>query len=377
MKYIKNLVINIFQIDIITSDIEIEDFTFVGANKFRDDVEEIDKDYLKKLKSKMDIFFKNNPNWKEKYFAVLKDLISVISIRILTDNSFDINKINKFDFKNYIINDPYSSFKALTSNENNKIFKKELEVSISKDGHNSYEYAKVIDERFILGEQKIIEELNDEKVNDYFKNFINDRWPIYEEYLIQNDLDYRLYIYTVKNKFIDQKFEDYFKQGKQYLNKEYLYLYYKNVLNKDEDFFASESYLAFLYLINNFNDDNDLSFFKNKNKKIFDEVIKSAELCYFLVYYFHDEELGKELEPYFYSSPYWCYEYVKYILYYGYENLQGINQEIISSIKVYPELYEKILEISKLRNDSSYSFEDIDNFKPEDFNETTIIKQLD
>ena len=44
MKYIKNLVINIFQIDIITSDIEIEDFTFVGANKFRDDVEEIDKD---------------------------------------------------------------------------------------------------------------------------------------------------------------------------------------------------------------------------------------------------------------------------------------------------------------------------------------------
>lgn len=365
------------QIDFITSDIEIEDFTFIGVHQFSEDPEEIDKNYLKKIKSKMDIFFKNNHNWKEKYFAVLKDLISIISLRVLIDNSFDINKIDKFDFENYIINDPYSCFKVLTSNKNNKNLKKELEKTISTDGYNSYEYAKKINQRFILGEQKIIEELKDEKVNDYFKSFINDRWPIYEKYLIENNLQHKLYIYSLKNNFVDQKFEDFFNEQKEYINKEFLYLYYKNVLNKDEDFFTSEPYLAFLYLINNFNNYDDLSYFKNENKKTFNELIKYPELCYFLVNYSHDVELGKELEPYFYSSPYWCYEYVKYILFYGYENLEGINQNIISSIKTYPKLYNMILEISKLRNDSGYSFDDIDNFKPEDFNEKPIIKQLE
>ena len=111
---------------------------------------------------------------------------------------------------------------------------------------------------------------------------------------------------------------------------------------------------------------------KEKYQKFFPAIMKSPEVCYKTIIHFL--ELQEEFEPYIYVSPYWSYQLAKYLVFNGYETLKNLNPLLVSSIKKNQKLYDKLLEINILRDDSGYSFEYIDKFKPEDFNETEVIR---
>lgn len=374
MKYIEGLILEINQVTLLSDDLKVKEIV-INRDFFvsdEDDLNDFSNDVAQELKQTFDIFFKKNKNWRENYFSIkekIELICSIISFKLLKKNSNDLNKISDFDFKNYILNDDSSCFRLLINNQYDKSFKKELEKCISNNGILSYKYAKKINERFILGEKEILE-LGPNIVNDYKDSFIGIRWKEYEDYLVEMKESGILFTYLKDYEINDPSFEDFFKTE----GKSYLYSYYESVLKKDKDFFLSKPDLVFSYLVNNIStDDDNIEKIKIKYQGFFDELIKYPELCYKFIEYF--QILQNDLEPYISMSPYWSYEYAKYIVFYGHENFKDINPLIISSIKKYPKLYNKLLEVNRFRDDSGYDFRDIDNFKPEDFNEISFLKQ--
>lgn len=375
MKYLDVLKLKVKQISVLSNDLTIKQITFTDSSflaieKEEDQLDDFNDDYAQELKEEFDIFFKNNPDWKENYFNIKQSIIqpvcSIISFKLLKKNSNDFNKLSDFDFKNYALNDVNTCFKLLISDQYDKKFKKQLEEVISDYGHLSYEYAKKINQRFILGEKEIMKE-KPKKVNDYKDTFIGPRWKEYEDYLVKEKKANELHKYLQTYQINDPNFEDFFKKEGKF----FLFSYYTTILNKDDDFFLSKPELAYLYLRQTMSARN-VDLLKEKYRKFFPTIRKSPEACYETIIHFL--ELQEEFEPYIYVSPYWSYQLAKYLLFHGYETLESLNPLLVSSIKKNQKLYDKLLEINILRDDSGYSFEYIDKFKPEDFNETEVIR---
>ena len=288
MKYIKNLILKIEQLNLLTKDLEVDSLLFYDGFFINSEIDErelnnFNENTAKGLKVKFDLFIKQNPNWKKKYFdniLQLRQIVIIIAFKLLKNNSKDLNKISEFDFKNYILNSYHLCFKLLKENQNNN-FKEDLEKAISNDGLLSYDYSKIINQRFIIGEKNIMKIKNEKFIFDYIKKFIGSRWEEYEDFLIEYNNDSGLYTYLQNFKIEDPKIDDFFSK-----NEDFSYSYYKTILKKPEDFFLSKPDLAFLYLTNNIFNDANLYKSKIKFKKFFDIIEQHPELSYLLLTYY-------------------------------------------------------------------------------------------
>jgi hypothetical protein len=376
VKYIKNLILKIEQLNLLTKDLEVDSLLFYDGFFINSEIDErelnnFNENTAKGLKVKFDLFIKQNPNWKKKYFdniLQLRQIVIIIAFKLLKNNSKDLNKISEFDFKNYILNSYHLCFKLLKENQNNN-FKEDLEKAISNDGLLSYDYSKIINQRFIIGEKNIMKIKNEKFIFDYINKFMGSRWEEYEDFLIEHNDDSGLYTYLQKFKIEDPKIAEFFSK-----NEDFSYSYYKTILKKDEDFFLSKPDLAFLYLTNNIFNNANLYESKIKFKKFFDIIEQHPELSYLLITYYRSL-FQKDLEPYIYKSPYWSYRYATYLVFFEYSKLEDLNEKLISSMKKYPELYERLLTINEMSNDDDYyKDEELSILKPEDFKETVIVK---
>lgn len=377
MKQIETLVLKIEQIIFLKEDLNVENLIFKDGHFINSEIDDekelnrVNENLVKKLKVMFDVFIKDNPSWIKKYFdkvLQIKQIITIIAFKLLKNNSNDLNKISEFDYKNYILNSYHLCFKLLKENRNNN-FKEDLENAISNDGILSYDYSKIINRRFIIGEKNIMKIKNENFIFDYMNKFIGSRWEEYEDFLIKHNDDSGLYTYLQKFKIEDPKIDDFFSK-----NEDFSYSYYKTILKKDEDFFLSKPDLAFLYLTNNIFNDANLDISKNKFKKFFNIIKEYPELSYLLITYYRSL-FQKNLEPYIYKSPYWSYKYASYLVFFEYSKLEDLNKKLISSIKKYPELYDRLLTINEMSNKNDYYRDvELDIIKPEDFGETVIIK---
>jgi hypothetical protein len=376
VKQIKTLVLKIEQMNFLKEDLNVENLIFnnghfINSEEDEKELKDVNESLVKKLKARFDVFIKDNPSWVKKYFhrvLQIKQIIIIIAFKLLKNNSNDLNKISEFDFKNYILNSYHLCFKLLKENQNNN-FKEDLENAISNDGLLSYDYSKIINQRFIIGEKNIMKIKNEKFIFDYIKKFIGSRWEEYEDFLIEYNDDSGLYTYLQNFKIEDPKIDEFFSK-----NEDFSYSYYKTILKKPEDFFLSKPDLAFLYLTNNiFNADN-LYKSKIKFKKFFDIIEQHPELSYLLITYYRSL-FQENLEPYIYKSSYWSYRYAAYLVFFEYSKLEDLNEKLISSIKKYPKLYDRLLRINEMsNNDDYYTDVELDTLKPEDFGETVIVK---
>ena len=377
MKYIKNLILKIEQLNLLTKDLEVDSLLFYDGFFINSEIDErelnnFNENTAKELKIKFDLFIKQNPDWKKKYFdniLQLRQIVIIIAFKLLKNNYNDLNKISEFDLKNYILNSYDLCFKLLKQNQNNN-FKEDLEKAISNDGLLSYDYSKIINQRFIIGEKNIMKIKDSKFIFDYINKFIGSRWKEYEDFLIEYNDDSGLYTYLQKFKIEDPKIDKFFSK-----NEDFSYSYYKKILKKPEDFFLSKPDLAFLYLTNNIFNDANLYESKIKFKKFFDIIEQHPELSYLLITYYRSL-FQEKLEPYIYKSSYWSYRYAAHLVFFEYSKLEDLNEKLISSIKKYPELYERLLRTNEMSNDNNdyYRDEEIETLKPEDFGETIIVK---
>ena len=386
MKYIKELNIDIYQLPLLKKTEEIT------INKFS-----INYDYQRKTienKSKVDEALKNTPNWKDYYNKIYEPLRNIGNF-LLNENDNDLDKISEFDLDHYIFSSSTMLIDLITKKRDllkNKKYINKIEETLSESPLEAFKYSEFTGKRFLKGEPALIDDATDSFneihskyslgsniLEEYHGKFIKSRWPEYEKVVIEKKRYNLLLNYLEEFKTDDPYFKEIILKSE---NQKSIYRYYKNVLEKEEDFFLKDPILLYNYFLevsensipSFWEDQDNIQKFIEEFKIIINEMFKYPELmCKYCI----DVDFPfRVFEDRIAKSSYWSYIYATYFIYqFGLEK-ENLSPKIIPSIKKQNKLYTDIkMTMFLSKGISRGGYDPPENPDPSLYGEIEIIKK--